>query len=83
MKYFLYTINQIMSSEAALDDDLLFSRDASVRLLLGGIVELTDEGNVGMSRYHHVTYLDQHQCQTVLFLCFNYLYMFICVLLFS
>ena len=47
--------------------------------VLGEVIELTREGNVGMSWCHRLAYLGQHQYQAVLFSCFNYLY----ILLFS
>ena len=63
--------------EAAYDDGLLLSRGALGEVILGGVVELTGEGNVGMPQCHRVAYLDKHQCRIVLFLCFNYLYMYL------
>ena len=63
--------------EVTLDDGLLFSRDAPGEAILGEVVELIGEGKVGMPQYHRVAYSVQHQCQIVLFSCFNYLYMYI------
>ena len=63
--------------EVAYNDGLLLSRGASGEALLGGVVVPIEEGNVGMPWYHRVAYSSQHQCQIVLFSCFNYLSIYI------
>ena len=57
--------------KTAWDDGLLLSRGALGEAILGGVVELTKEGNMGMPRCHYVAYSSQHQCRVVLFSCFN------------
>ena len=49
-------------------------------VVLGGVVKLIGDGNVWMPQCHCVAYSGQHQCQTVLFSCFNYLYIYYCFL---
>ena len=63
--------------KAVYDDGLLLSRDVSNETVLSGVVEVTEEGNVGMPRCHYMAYLGQHHYRAVLFSYFNYLYMYI------
>ena len=68
--------------EAAQDDGFLLLRGASSEVVLGGVIELTEEGNMGMPRCHCMAYSGQHQCQAVLFSYFNYLYTYKCIIVF-
>ena len=48
--------------KATQDDGLLLLRGALGEAVLGGVVELIEEGNVGIPWCHYVAYLGQYQC---------------------
>ena len=60
--------------DATWDDWLLFSRGASCEAILGGVVELTEEDNIGMPQCHRVAYSGQHQCQAGFYVLSTYIY---------
>ena len=52
----LYVVYGRTYVETVQDDGLLISRGASGKVVLGGVVELIGESNVGMPRCHRVAY---------------------------
>ena len=67
--------------EAAHDDFLPLSRGALSEVVLGGVDELIEEGNMGMPRCHHVTYYANTSVGQYYFhVLISYIYMYYCFL---